>query len=182
MTAWRGVDDQDARAAVLVAQRHGTTIAAEWLGISTFTMRSIRHELDPDYQRGRGHPTKAEIEAAKPNQFCPCQRCRGHYRTLRIKTRHELERRYTPQPGPISDDPDWIDQGNCRGMHPSIWFPERGASVTRQKAICATCDVRQQCLDYALEHSIKSGIWGGTSERERRRIRSARNAEKRAAS
>jgi WhiB family redox-sensing transcriptional regulator len=55
-----------------------------------------------------------------------------------------------------------------------LFFPERGASTKEAKAVCAACTVRETCLEYALAHGEKHGIWGGKSERERRRIRIAR--------
>ena len=172
----RACSDDEAHQAVDVAQRHGTTAAAEWLGVATFTMRAIRHELDPTYTRGRGHPTREEAARAKPSRLCPCPRCRGHYRTLSIKAEQRYTQRRSIAP---SDKPDWMDQGNCRGMDPDIWFPDRGESTARQKQICASCTVRDECLEVALEHAIRFGIWGGKSERERRRLRRARNAERR---
>lgn len=51
-----------------------------------------------------------------------------------------------------------------------MFFPSDGVGVDRARKICATCPVREACLDYALEHRIDHGVWGGTSERERRRI------------
>jgi WhiB family redox-sensing transcriptional regulator len=57
--------------------------------------------------------------------------------------------------------------------HPEArYFPERGESTEPSKALCARCAVQSECLDYALRHGIKEGIWGGLSGRERRRIRS----------
>jgi WhiB family transcriptional regulator, redox-sensing transcriptional regulator len=53
----------------------------------------------------------------------------------------------------------------------AIFFPERGGSSKAAKAICARCPVRSECLDYALVSKEPFGIWGGTSERERRRLR-----------
>jgi len=71
-------------------------------------------------------------------------------------------------------DLSWQDYANCVGVNPDLMFPERGASTSEAKAICAGCVVREECLEYALAASIKHGIWGGKSERERRRIRIAR--------
>lgn len=71
-------------------------------------------------------------------------------------------------------DMSWQDYSNCLGADPDLFFPERGASVKEAKAVCAGCVVRQQCGDYALAAVEKFGIWGGMSERERRRIRIAR--------
>jgi len=59
-------------------------------------------------------------------------------------------------------------------MDPEVFFPQRGERAVHLKAICAGCPVRSQCLEYALVAGEKHGIWGGASERERRRIRSDR--------
>lgn len=68
----------------------------------------------------------------------------------------------------------WQDYANCRGADADLFFPERGASTRKAKSICAECEVKQQCLDYAIEMGEKFGIWGGLSERERRRVRRER--------
>ena len=74
---------------------------------------------------------------------------------------------------------EWMDRANCAGVDPELFFPDRGASTREAKAVCQACVVRVECLDYALDHSEKHGIWGGRSERERRRMREARNRERR---
>src|SRR5437899_10094452 len=68
----------------------------------------------------------------------------------------------------------WQDQANCMGVDPDLFFPERGASTREAKEVCRGCVVREDCLEYALANGEKFGIWGGMSERERRRIRRAR--------
>lgn len=68
-------------------------------------------------------------------------------------------------------------KGACRGRPDVNFFPERGERTGPAKAVCATCEVREDCLGYALDTVQKHGIWGGLSERERRRIRSRRWAE-----
>ena len=57
----------------------------------------------------------------------------------------------------------------CAGLAPAVFFPSDGAGVEAAKKICADCPVRTECLQYALAHRI-AGVWGGTSERERRRM------------
>ena len=70
---------------------------------------------------------------------------------------------------------EWQAQAACKNIsQPDIFFPGRGESSAPAKAICAGCPVRAECLDYALSHGERVGIWGGTSERERRRMRSRR--------
>ena len=71
-------------------------------------------------------------------------------------------------------DRTWQDQANCLGVDPDLFFPERGASTREAKEVCRGCVVRLECLEYALQNGEKFGIWGGMSERERRRIRRAR--------
>jgi WhiB family redox-sensing transcriptional regulator len=68
----------------------------------------------------------------------------------------------------------WQDYANCRGADADLFFPERGASTRKAKAICNACEVKDDCLDFAIVNGEKFGIWGGMSERERRRVRRAR--------
>ena len=68
----------------------------------------------------------------------------------------------------------WQEYANCLGVDPDLFFPERGASTKEAKEVCRGCVVRDECLEYALSNGEKFGIWGGMSERERRRIRRAR--------
>src|SRR5262252_6945613 len=71
-------------------------------------------------------------------------------------------------------DRRWQERANCLGVDPDLFFPERGASTKEAKSVCGGCEVRMECLEYALRHGEKFGIWGGMSERERRRIRRQR--------
>jgi WhiB family redox-sensing transcriptional regulator len=73
----------------------------------------------------------------------------------------------------MGDDeaPRWQEQALCAQTDPESFFPEKGGSTREAKRICAACDVRQECLEYALARDERFGIWGGMSERERRRLR-----------
>ena len=71
--------------------------------------------------------------------------------------------------------PAWQRYANCLGGDPDLFFPERGGSTREAKEVCRGCVVREECLQYALDNSEKFGIWGGLSERERRRLRRGRN-------
>jgi WhiB family redox-sensing transcriptional regulator len=64
----------------------------------------------------------------------------------------------------------WMRQGNCRLYPPAMFFPSDGVGVDKARKICVGCAVTEPCLEYALEHRIDHGVWGGCSERERRRI------------
>ena len=76
-------------------------------------------------------------------------------------------------------DEDWMHHGNCRDESPARFFPSDGVGVERARRICASCPVRSNCLEYALVNRIDHGVWGGTSERERRRILKSRRADAR---
>ena len=78
-------------------------------------------------------------------------------------------------------DRSWQEYANCLGVDPDLFFPERGASTREAKEVCRGCVVREDCLEYALRNSEKFGIWGGISERERRRIRRQRALARQAA-
>lgn len=72
------------------------------------------------------------------------------------------------------EDRTWLGKANCLGVDPELFFPQRGASTREAKEVCRLCVVREACLDYAIANGEKFGIWGGLSERERRRVRRAR--------
>ena len=67
-------------------------------------------------------------------------------------------------------------EGNCNNHPPAVFFPSDGVGVEIAKKFCATCPAKDPCLDYALESRIDHGVWGGTSERQRRRILKARRS------
>jgi WhiB family transcriptional regulator, redox-sensing transcriptional regulator len=67
-------------------------------------------------------------------------------------------------------DIDWRKLGACRGLDASIFYPDDDDDAEVAKAICATCGVRVACLEHALMAREKAGVWGGATERERRRI------------
>lgn len=73
-----------------------------------------------------------------------------------------------------SMDTRWMAKGLCTSVPPARFFPSDGAGVELARKICAACPVKLQCLEHALEHRIDHGVWGGCSERERRRILKAR--------
>ncbi|HWH26748.1 MAG TPA: WhiB family transcriptional regulator [Pseudolysinimonas sp.] len=70
----------------------------------------------------------------------------------------------------------WQTDALCAQTDPEAFFPEKGGSTRDAKKICTTCEVKGQCLDYALQNDERFGIWGGLSERERRKLRRSRSA------
>lgn len=69
-----------------------------------------------------------------------------------------------------SVDTTWMARGKCKDVPPDVFFPSDGVGVEIARRICADCPVKAPCLEYAMEQHIDHGVWGGTSERERRRI------------
>jgi WhiB family redox-sensing transcriptional regulator len=65
----------------------------------------------------------------------------------------------------------WAADARCLQAEPDTFFPEKGGSTREAKRICSSCDVRDACLEYALAHDERFGIWGGLSERERRKLK-----------
>ena len=78
------------------------------------------------------------------------------------------------------DRPAWQQQAACHGMT-ALFFPTRGEDARPARAICAGCPVRTECLDFAIDGGDHHGVFGGTSERERRSLRRGDNAKRRRA-
>ena len=66
--------------------------------------------------------------------------------------------------------PEWHSAALCAQVGGDFWHPERGESALSAKRVCLNCEVRVQCLQWALDHDERFGVFGGYSERERRRI------------
>lgn len=64
----------------------------------------------------------------------------------------------------------WMEHGSCGNHAPEVFFPSDGVGVIRAQRICKDCPVKANCLEYALEERIDHGVWGGASERQRRRL------------
>jgi len=90
--------------------------------------------------------------------------------TIKLSTDEVLLELFGPD---FADDaePDWQDRALCAETDPEAFFPEKGGSTREAKRICQGCEVRAECLEYALEHDERFGIWGGYSERERRKLK-----------
>jgi WhiB family redox-sensing transcriptional regulator len=71
----------------------------------------------------------------------------------------------------VAEEQEWQERALCAQTDPEAFFPEKGGSTREAKRICQGCDVRSECLEYALAHDERFGIWGGLSERERRRLK-----------
>ncbi len=71
----------------------------------------------------------------------------------------------------LPDEQSWQERSLCAQTDPEAFFPEKGGSTREAKKICVGCEVRAECLEYALANDERFGIWGGLSERERRRLK-----------
>lgn len=67
----------------------------------------------------------------------------------------------------------WQADALCAQTDPEAFFPEKGGSTREAKRVCQSCSVRTECLEYALAQDERFGIWGGLSERERRKLKRA---------
>lgn len=74
-------------------------------------------------------------------------------------------------PDAAPEIPAWQDLALCAEVGDDFWFPEKGGSTLPAKQVCRSCEVRAECLEYALTHEEQFGVYGGLSERERRRLK-----------
>jgi WhiB family redox-sensing transcriptional regulator len=70
-----------------------------------------------------------------------------------------------------AEEAGWQDRALCAQTDPEAFFPEKGGSTREAKKVCLTCEVRDECLESALMNDERFGIWGGLSERERRKLK-----------
>jgi WhiB family redox-sensing transcriptional regulator len=68
----------------------------------------------------------------------------------------------------------WMADAECQYVDPELHYPDKGESTGPAKRVCSGCEVITECLAYALDHSERYGVWGGLSERERRRLKGDR--------
>lgn len=80
-----------------------------------------------------------------------------------------------------SRDMTWRGQAACRNLDTEIFFPDSEADAGPALSVCAACPVRAECLDWAIATRQHDGVWGGTTESERKRIRRRRAAAARTA-
>jgi len=73
--------------------------------------------------------------------------------------------------GDAEEPGGWQERALCAQTDPEAFFPEKGGSTREAKKVCLSCEVRAECLEYALANDERFGIWGGLSERERRRLK-----------
>jgi WhiB family transcriptional regulator, redox-sensing transcriptional regulator len=104
----------------------------------------------------------------------------GARHKLGVNPMTDLRVKLPPRPAP-GGSPDWLDQAACRNADPELFFPVGNTGPTllqldRAKQVCAGCTVRTSCLEWALASGQEAGVWGGTTEDERRALRRMRQA------
>ncbi len=77
-------------------------------------------------------------------------------------TREDVFRFWTQRPA-------WMDQAECRGLNPNLFFPERGDVAAEARAVCAECPVQAECRQYAIDNGERAGVWGGLAPKARKR-------------
>lgn len=75
-----------------------------------------------------------------------------------------------------AEDLSWMEEALCAQTDPDIFYPEKGGSTAPATSVCANCQVRSECLEYAVTNDIRHGIWGGTSDNDRKRLSRERKA------
>ena len=74
----------------------------------------------------------------------------------------------------LTKEMNWMSKANCKDMDTELFFPDNGQTISKfVREVCQSCDVRTECLNYALRHGLTDGMWGGYSPRERRGMRSS---------
>lgn len=89
------------------------------------------------------------------------------HRVEEAKAVEEFAEDWGPDEGALG----WQERALCAQTDPEAFFPEKGGSTREAKKVCLSCDVRSECLEYALSKDERFGIWGGLSERERRKLK-----------
>ena len=73
-------------------------------------------------------------------------------------------------PIPITEERPWVVFSACRDKDPDLFFPDARSDTKEALAICASCPVRVDCLEYAIETDVRFGVWGGLTDKQRRRL------------
>jgi hypothetical protein len=171
------------------ALAHSTRVAAAHAGWSISRVRALRARHG--HNRGRGHPSAAELEREAPRITCPCRRCAAWRsgEATRSSIRHaRTQPKGFPGPGP------WVHEAACgdRDAGTAVFFPrvgdreadpddstqarQRGVTAYKPeryehaKAICRRCPSIEPCRAYALANHLRFGVWGGLDWLERDRL------------
>jgi WhiB family transcriptional regulator, redox-sensing transcriptional regulator len=95
----------------------------------------------------------------------------SHLRRNRVEEEAVQELQLVTLEGGDEGELSWQERSLCAQTDPEAFFPEKGGSTREAKKVCVGCEVRAECLEYALANDERFGIWGGLSERERRKLK-----------
>lgn len=116
-------------------------------------------------------PSEAVASTAAAAPPHPERRTHGDAKTDEGRIMTELFRQLLVEEA--NEEFGWQERALCAQTDPESFFPEKGGSTREAKKVCLACEVRSECLEYALANDERFGIWGGLSERERRRLKKA---------
>lgn len=165
--------------------------SAALCGIDPGARRAYRRRVDPVTATARARKawvTRRANQASQQARFERRRAAQARQAQVMAARRVEAARRRDACSGGaperlaelLAAPVDWMVEALCAQTDPEVFFPEKGGGTGRvtnlAKTICAGCPVRQQCLDYALDHDIDYGIWGGLSAQRRRPLQRARRA------
>lgn len=169
-----GIEPQDGAQGALEPPETDTTVSCEFCGDMFTGTRPNQRFCDEgcrvDYWSNRRRPN---TDSTTPPPVPP-QACQSRVGASDDDARDDA---FAALFGD-SQSEDWRDLALCAQTDPDIFFPEKGGSTGPAKKICSCCEVRQECLEYGLETDQRFGIWGGLSERERRRLKRDWGAER----
>jgi WhiB family redox-sensing transcriptional regulator len=139
-------------------------------------LRALRDDPDLEPSTNQGTAVPAAVHAVPRHcEWCGVELVDDCYWWRRFCSERCRDGRVpSPYAQPIDLDRSWTGRAACLGCDPDLFYPSRGESCVEAKAVCQVCPVRTECLEFALATGETLGIWGGTSERERRRIRRER--------
>ncbi|HSW65563.1 MAG TPA: WhiB family transcriptional regulator [Bacillota bacterium] len=71
----------------------------------------------------------------------------------------------------LGNQGEWQERALCAQTDPEIFFPEKGGSPREAQGVCNSCEVKADCLDYALGNNERFGVWGGLTDSQRKKLR-----------
>lgn len=148
------------------------------LRVSQTQGKDVETSASPSHQT-TSQSTAAQVAPTPP----PEKTVSGHKHPAEFNTKgvQNVRKFLDADPGVVYGDPEsydvdenplaWQERALCAQTDPEAFFPEKGGSTREAKKVCLSCDVSSECLDYALKNDERFGIWGGLSERERRKLK-----------
>lgn len=154
-----------------VARAHGTPAASRWFGVSAESVNRLRR-LHDGYEPRRGHPSLEDVQMARPRANCGCVMCEAEYVEPNPTYADAMLAAVAIEASfKAADREPWRLRAACVGVPTREFFPSTSHGVVKAKDVCAACPVQAECLESQMGRPAYAqyGVWGGTSERARRR-------------